>query len=312
MLMEISSIGIDLLDSFKALFGSSKRIYWQYIFSSVSIALIYLLIYTKEQKINLSTKLWLHKSSILDYKYFVVSFLIKTVFIVPIVIGVNEITLFVYEYLTDYFGYKNIKGLSYSQVVLFYTLSLFIVSDFTRYWLHRFLHTIPILWEFHKVHHSAKVLNPLTFYRIHPVENILFALRYSISIGLVSGIFIYYFGAMIGIIEIVGVNVILFFFSLMGSNLRHSHIKLSYPRVLENIFISPYGHQLHHSTKYYNKNYGGYLAIWDKVFGTLQLSHTIKNNEKIHFGVEIKDFQTVSNLLFIPFKKLGVKYGKRI
>jgi len=304
MLMEISSIGIDLLDSFKALFGSSKRIYWQYIFSSVSIALIYLLIYTKEQKINLSTKLWLHKSSILDYKYFVVSFLIKTVFIVPIVIGVNEITLFVYEYLTDYFGYKNIKGLSYSQVVLFYTLSLFIVSDFTRYWLHRFLHTIPILWEFHKVHHSAKVLNPLTFYRVHPVENILFGFRYSLSIGVVSGVFIYFFGAMISVYEILGANAFLYVFSLMGSNLRHSHIKLHYPKMVENILISPFQHQLHHSTKYYNKNFGGYLSIWDKIFGTLQTSKEIlSSKEKIRFGIEIQNFKTITDLLYIPFKK---------
>ncbi|MDN5089484.1 sterol desaturase family protein, partial [Aliarcobacter butzleri] len=43
------------------------------------------------------------------------------------------------------------------QIVLMYTISIFVVSDFTRYWLHRFLHTIPFLWEFHKIHHSATV-----------------------------------------------------------------------------------------------------------------------------------------------------------
>jgi len=301
-----------LVDSFVALFSPSKRIYWVYILSSLFIASLYLLMYKKERRINLSPKLWFHKSALLDYKYFVVSFFIKTLLILPIIVSAKEITLLTYKFLLENYGFVKVTYFSYTEVMILFTITLFIVSDFTRYWIHRFLHTIPILWEFHKVHHSAKVLNPLTFYRIHPVENILFALRYSLSIGLVSGIFIYFFGAMIGVIEIVGVNVILFFFSLMGSNLRHSHIKLSYPKVLENIFISPYGHQLHHSTKYYNKNYGGYLAVWDKFFGTLQLSHTIKNNEKIHFGVEIKDFQTVSSLLFIPFKKLGVKYGKRI
>nr|WP_216092588.1 sterol desaturase family protein [Candidatus Marithrix sp. Canyon 246] len=49
--------------------------------------------------------------------------------------------------------------------MVLFTLSLFIFSDLTRYLLHRLLHSIPILWEFHKVHHSAKVLNPFTFYR---------------------------------------------------------------------------------------------------------------------------------------------------
>jgi len=295
---------INLLDSFEALFSSSKRIYWQYLLSSLIIALMYLLIYKKERKINLSTKLWLHTSAILDYKYFIVSFFIKTLLIVPIVIGVNEITLFVYEYLTDYFGYKNIKGFSYSQIVLLYTLTLFVVSDFTRYWLHRFLHTIPFLWEFHKVHHSAKVLNPLTFYRVHPVENILFGFRYSLSIGLVSGVFVYFFGAMISTYEILGANVFLYVFSLMGSNLRHSHIKICYPKMVENILISPFQHQLHHSTKYYNKNFGGYLSIWDKIFGTLQISKEILNSkETIRFGVEIQNFKTITDLLYLPFKK---------
>jgi len=301
-----------LVDSFIALFSPSKRIYWVYILSSLFIATIYLLVHKKERRINLNSKLWFHKSALLDYKYFVVSFFIKTLLILPIIVSAKEITLFTYKFLLDNYGFAKITYFSYSEVMILFTLTLFIVSDFTRYWIHRFLHTIPFLWEFHKVHHSAKVLNPLTFYRIHPVENILFALRYSLSIGLISGIFIYFFGAMIGVVEIVGVNVILFFFSLMGSNLRHSHIKLSYPKIIENIFISPFSHQLHHSTKYYNKNYGGYLAIWDKVFGTLQYSKNIKNNEKIKYGVEIKDFQTISNLLFTPFIKLGKKYEKTI
>ena len=301
----------NLSEAFFTLFSANKRIHWIYILSSLFIAFIWLFIHKKEKKINLSSKLWLHKSAILDYKYFVVSFFIKTLLILPIIVSAKEISLMTYKFLLQQYGFLKITYFSYTEVMIFFTITLFVVSDFTRYWLHRFLHTVPFLWEFHKVHHSAKVLNPLTFYRIHPIENILFALRYSLSIGLVSGLFIYFFGAMIGVIEIVGVNIILFFFSLMGSNLRHSHIKLSYPKIIENILISPYAHQLHHSTKYYNKNYGGYLAIWDNFFGTLQLSHKIKNNEKIHFGVETKDFTSISNLLFTPFKKLGIKYGKK-
>ncbi|BFU77798.1 hypothetical protein ALC152_10130 [Arcobacter sp. 15-2] len=303
MLMEINFV-----DSFEGLFSSSKRIYWQYIVSSLFIALIYLFIYKKERKINLSYKLWFHKSAILDYKYFVVSFFIKVILIVPLIIGVHEITIFVYEFFTDYFGYVKISYFSYLEVVLLFTITLFVVSDFTRYWIHRFLHTIPFLWEFHKVHHSAKVLTPITFYRVHPVENLLFGFRYAFSIGLVSGVFIYLFGAMISVYEIVGTNIVLYVFSLMGSNLRHSHIRLAYFESIENILISPFQHQLHHSTKYYNKNYGGYLAIWDNIFGTLQKSKKIvESKEKIRFGVEIKDFQTVSNLLFVPFRKIYTK-----
>jgi sterol desaturase/sphingolipid hydroxylase (fatty acid hydroxylase superfamily) len=306
---------INLLDSFVGLFSPSKRIYWQYMASSLFIALIYLLVYKNEMKINLSHKLWFHKSAILDYKYFIVSFFIKTLLILPVVISAQEITIFIYELLTDNFGYVKINILSYSQVVVVFTITLFVVSDFTRYWLHRMLHTIPFLWEFHKVHHSAKVLTPITFYRVHPIENLLFGFRYAVSIGFVSGVFIYLFGAMIGVSEILGTNILLYIFSMMGSNLRHSHIKISYPTIVENIFISPFQHQLHHSRNYYNKNYGGYLAIWDTLFGTLQISKNIlQSKEKILFGIQIKDFESISNLVFIPFsniyKKLGEKYEK--
>ena len=307
--MEISSIDIDLVDSFVGLFSSTKRIYWQYIVAALIIALIYFLSLEKkrakkEMKINLSYKLWLHKSAVLDYKYFIISFFIKTLLIIPFVFSVQEVTIFVYEFLEEYFGYMKVSYFSYSEVVIFFTVSLFIVSDFTRYWLHRFLHTIPFLWEFHKVHHSAKVLTPITFYRVHPVENLLFGFRYALSIGLVTGVFIYLFGAMIGIYEVLGTNIFLYIFSLLGSNLRHSHIKITYPQIVENIFISPFQHQLHHSRKYYNKNFGGYLAIWDKIFGTLQVSKEIfKSDEKIHYGVETAKFDTIFKLLVVPFKK---------
>jgi len=297
-----TSFDLNLVDSFVGLFSPSKRIYWFYILSSIFISLIYLYFYPKMKRINLSYKLWLHKSAILDYKYFVVSFFIKAILIVPIIVGANEISIYVYEILEEYFGFIQIKSFSYVQVMVLFTFTIFVISDFTRYWVHRFLHTIPFLWEFHKVHHSAKVLTPITFYRVHPVENILFGLRYSFSIGIVSGVFIYLFGAMVGMYEILGVNILLFIFSAMGSNLRHSHIKLTYSKGLENIFISPFQHQLHHSTKYYNKNFGGYLAIWDAIFGTLQISEKIiLNKEKITFGVSIKDFQTITNLLLTPF-----------
>lgn len=301
------------IDFFESFINPNKRVFWLYILSSLLISLLYLFIYKKERKINLSKKLWLHKSALLDYKYYVLAIFIKSLLIIPLVFSAKEVAVFTYAYLLDNFEYIKIDGFTHIQVMFMFTCSLFIVSDFTRYWLHKLMHSIPILWEFHKVHHSAKVLTPITFYRIHPVENLLFGFRYALSIGIVSGIFLYFFGAMLGIIDILGVNIFLFIFSLLGSNLRHSHIKIKYPYILENIFISPYQHQIHHSTKYYNKNYGGYLAIWDKLFGTLAYSKHIKT---VRFGVESESFQSLSQILFTPFissyRLLGKYNAKKI
>ncbi len=287
------------------LINPDKRTYWVYIFSSIAIAAIYLYLNKRALRVNLSKKLWLHPSAKLDYYYFILSYFIKLIIIFPIVISAKTVAFSINKYLYLEYGFNQITSLSYETIIILYTITLFIVSDFTRYWLHRFLHTFPFLWEFHKVHHSAKVLNPLTFYRVHPIENILFGFRYSFSIGIVTGIFIYFFGSRIGIFEVLGANMFIFIFSSLGANLRHSHIPFAYFDALEKWIISPKQHQIHHSKKYFNKNYGGYLAIWDRIFNTLKLSSEVK---VLKFGIrkeQMSDYTSLTKLLFFPFINLA-------
>ncbi|MDQ7085664.1 MAG: sterol desaturase family protein [Sulfurovum sp.] len=291
---------IQYIEAFEALFASHKRLYWHFVLSSIVIAGIYLYWHPKERKIQGSKKLWLHPSAVLDYQYFVLSFFIKTWLIFPWLVAINTVILFSYEMLESLFGFVRVTYFSKAEVMLMFTFSLFVVSDFTRYWLHRWLHT-GWLWEFHKVHHSAKVLTPLTFYRVHPIENILFGLRYALSVGVVTGVFVYLFAGYVGLIEIMGANAFLYVFTLMGSNLRHSHIKLGYPKRLESLFISPYQHQLHHQVRYTHRNFGGYLAVWDTLFGTVEYSKEAKEAPKSAIGVETTNFTTLSALLIHPF-----------
>lgn len=286
---------------FEYLINSGRRTYWIYLLSSFAIAIVFIYFNRKYKRVNFSSKLWLHPSSKLDYYYFLLSYFIKILLIFPIVISAKTVAFSVNKYLYYNFGFNHIQSISYEMIIVLYTITIFVVSDFTRYWLHRFLHTIPLLWEFHKVHHSAKVLNPLTFYRIHPVENILYGFRYSLSIGLITGVFIYFFGSKIGLYEILGANIFVFVFSLLGSNLRHSHIPLGYFKFLEKWLISPKQHQIHHSKKYFNKNYGSYLAIWDRVFGSLKLSHEVN---VLKFGLrkeQMKNYESLIKIIFYPF-----------
>ena len=46
---------------------------------------------------------------------------------------------------------------------------------------------MPFLWEFHKVHHSAEVLNPITGFRSHPVDQVLDAVVMGAMTGLALG-----------------------------------------------------------------------------------------------------------------------------
>ena len=289
------------------LIDPNKRIFWLYIISSIILAILYFYFSKKNTRVIMSSKLWLHPSAKLDYYYFFLSYFINIFLLVPFIISAKTIALGVNKFLYAKFDYFENSFFSYGEIIFLYTITLFLVSDFTRYWLHRFLHTIPFLWEFHKVHHSAKVLTPITFYRVRPVENFLFGLRYSLSVGFVTGIFVYFFGAMIDIYAVVGVNVFLFVFSVFGANLRHSHVPFSYPRILEKWLMSPKQHQIHHSRKHFDKNYGGFISIWDKMFGTLKFSNEVL---VMKFGLrknQMNDYSSLKSLIFRPFINLLIK-----
>lgn len=289
----------------------SKRLFWLYICSSIALAMVYYYFSKKSTKVVLSSKLWLHPSAKLDYYYFFLSYFVNTLLLIPFILSAKSVALFINKFLYQTFDYFETSAFSYGTIVLLYTLSIFVFSDFTRYWLHRFLHTIPFLWEFHKVHHSAKVLTPITFYRVHPVENFLFGFRYSLSVGFVTGVFIYFFGAKINIHMILGVNIFMFIFSIFGSNLRHSHVPFGYFSFIEKFFLSPKQHQIHHDRKHFNKNYGGYIAIWDRFFGTFAFSKDVKI---LKFGLkseQMSDYKTIKDLYSRPFINIIKKQIKR-
>lgn len=145
-----------------------------------------------------------------------------------------------------------------------------------RYVLHRLLHRVPFLWAFHKVHHSATTLNPMTVFRTHPVEGILFNMRGALAQGTCISLFYYAFGNSIDLWTIFGVIIGVFIFHAGGSNLRHSHVHISYWRWLEKWIISPAQHQIHHSVA--PKHLTRILAShWHVVTGFL-LRCTIQKN----------------------------------
>jgi sterol desaturase/sphingolipid hydroxylase (fatty acid hydroxylase superfamily) len=106
--------------------------------------------------------------------------------------------------------------------------------------------------------------------------------------------------------KLIGANVLSFAFLLFGSNLRHSHIPLKYFGWLEYVFISPFQHQIHHSSaeRHFNKNLGSKLAIWDWMFGTLIRSDSV---DDIDFGIgkmEEKNYDSLWKNLSMPFQNI--------
>ncbi len=197
----------------------------------------------------------------------------------------------------------------------------FVVVDFCAYWVHRIHHENRILWPFHAVHHSAEVMTPITLYRKHPVYDFLGGVFASLVLGLVMGVLLGVFVGGVSAYTIGGINIAYYIFHLVGSNLRHSHIWLSYGPVLEHVLISPAQHQVHHSVdvRHHDKNYGEVLAIWDWMFGTLYVP---RSREQLTFGLADAEgnrlpqrHPTLRHLLFRPFADswtaLGEALGRR-
>lgn len=268
----------------KYLIDPNKRLFIGYLLGAALCAALVYCIQNRHSKSAkgfflylLNPRIWLHKSALLDYQLFIVNRVIRALLWAPLILTMVPIAIAVSDGLEWLFNTTEPLSNNQTLAVLVFTLVLFLFDDFTRFLLHYLMHRIPILWEFHKVHHSATVMTPMTVYRSHPVENFLYASRMAIAQGCAVGICYFVFGPTLSMADILGANVFIFLFNVMGSNLRHSHVKWRWGNAIEKWLISPMQHQIHHGReeKYHDKNFGTALAIWDRIFGTLVLSGNI-------------------------------------
>jgi len=151
-----------------------------------------------------------------------------------------------------------------------YTVVFFIAYDFARFVGHSLMHDVPFLWPFHKVHHTAEVLTPMTAYRVHPVELLIMAWIPALATGGVTWAFNRFAGAGISAYAFLGLHALIWCFNLID-NLRHSPVWLPYGKTLGRWLVSPAHHQVHHSVepRHWGCNRGSDLAIWDRLYGTL-------------------------------------------
>jgi sterol desaturase/sphingolipid hydroxylase (fatty acid hydroxylase superfamily) len=181
------------------------------------------------------------------------------------------------------------------------TIMLFLAYEL-GYWFHHWLsHKVPLLWEFHKAHHTAEVLTPLTNFRVHPVDTLIFTNILAFSAAVANGLGNYMFGNTAFQYAISDTNIILVLFIHAYVHLQHSHMWIPFRGLLGRIFVSPAHHQVHHSAdpKHFNKNFGSCLALWDWMFGTLYVPG--KERESLTFGVTgHMDAHTIKGELVAP------------
>ena len=264
-----------------------KRLFWLHLLSAAALAFLYFrfsstqLSYREMLSKLLNPRYWWNRSTQLDYALFVLNSFLKVVLFAPVLGGQVVLSLTVTRFLHFNVAESHIYIWPPLAISIVFTLVAFVFDDFTRFLVHALMHKIPLLWRVHKVHHSATTLTPFTVHRTHPVESLINATRAVISLGLVSGVFVWFFGHGLQVWDILGVNALGFAMTLLGSNLRHSHVPMHFG-LAESLLISPAQHQLHHSRDHMHPNLGSFLSCWDRLCGTWASG---RQANELHFGL---------------------------
>ena len=195
-----------------------------------------------------------------------------------------------------------------------YMFGLIAFVDFVAFGLHYLQHKVPLLWEFHKVHHSLEVMHPLSNYREHPVDNILYAVGTGSAYGLFIGLVHKQLGFLPSVPQLLGVPLLIIAFNILGYNLRHSHVWLRWPGRWSMLFASPAHHHIHHSyhPDQRDKNFAFIFPFWDVLFRTYHLPET---NKDVRFGVSshyVNEFKSCLGIYVIPFKNAYALVFKRL
>jgi sterol desaturase/sphingolipid hydroxylase (fatty acid hydroxylase superfamily) len=140
------------------------------------------------------------------------------------------------------------------QPVWLQAIEIYVLVDFSGYWIHRLFHT-GAWWPFHAVHHSSEDLDWLSSIRVHPVNEVVDKLAQATPVLLL--------GFDPGIT--VGTAVFFTFYAIF----LHADVDWDFGP-LRSVISTPVFHRWHHSKdpQAIDKNFAGLLPLWDILFGT--------------------------------------------
>lgn len=155
-------------------------------------------------------------------------------------------------------------------------LSLLLMADFTQYWVHRAFHAIPLLWQFHAVHHSAEQMDWLAGSRLHLVD-------IAVTRGL-TYVPIYLFGFGDGPLFAYLVVV------SAQATFIHANVRFDFGWV-KWLVATPQFHHWHHAAEReaIDKNFAVHLPMLDWLFGTMHLPGRWPKAYGIHGGSRVPD-----------------------
>lgn len=300
---------------FTSVSDPNQRLFALYLASSAVVAFCVYLAAKKQGALTEKTFLrflfprhvWSHPSAWLDVRYFFFHKLIGHFLVVLVGTGLS---VTVYQWIS---GYENVlyaaiadpipPATEFLAIAIFFVVAA-VTTDFVAFFCHYLQHKSRILWQFHKVHHSAEVMHPISNFREHPVDNVFYSLMTSIAFGAIAGVAAKGFGFVPSAPTVLGAPVLGVLFNISGYHLRHSHVWLRWPGKLSMIFPSPAHHHVHHSCHpdHIDKNFAFMFPIWDVIFKTY---HMPEDNSDVKFGIgkENKgDLTSCPRLYWVPFR----------
>ena len=141
-------------------------------------------------------------------------------------------------------------------------LLAFVCTDFLQWCIHNLLHRVPVLWRFHRVHHSIRDMDFWGNFRFHIGEIIVYKSLQYIPLALLG-----FDGSVLFVLAIVGTAI---------GHFNHANVRIR-TGWLRYVFNSPEMHIWHHVHADHgpiNVNFAIGLAMWDWLFGTAYLPTT--------------------------------------
>ncbi|MEU9134130.1 sterol desaturase family protein [Kitasatospora sp. NPDC048540] len=144
-----------------------------------------------------------------------------------------------------------------------------ILTEFAFYFRHRMNHRIRLLWAGHSVHHSSRHFNLSTAVRLPClIPGAFLANVVDVPLALI--------GIPVWMIFTAHIIILLYQYPL------HTERIDRLPRAVEFMFNTPSHHRVHHGANnpYLDKNYGGILIVWDRIFGSYA-----EEVERVRYGL---------------------------
>ena len=167
-----------------------------------------------------------------------------------------------------------------------------LLLDLGTWTQHLVTHKVPILWRFHRVHHSDRDFDVTTALRFHPVEIAGSALL------------------RVGLVYLLGPSAlaVVLFEIVLNATAMFNHANLCLParldRAVRLVLVTPDMHRVHHSEhrEEHDSNYGFALSLWDRLFGTY-VAEPKAGQDGMVVGLQWRDDRTMwlGWVLGLPF-----------